>query len=96
MVVIRQAVVMHLRKLCSRTERSTIEGERIVAVEADSSAGVSERDLDGRGLLLIPGLIDMQCNGLCGHDVLDGSVTNLARPCSSAAAVRLYGSAANA
>jgi N-acetylglucosamine-6-phosphate deacetylase len=50
-------------------------GERIAAVGPDAVVLEHSDDmdeLDGHGLLLIPGLIDLQCNGLCGHDVLDG------------------------
>lgn len=36
-----------------------------------------ETDIDGRGLLAIPGLIDLQCNGIGGHDVLDGDAGTL-------------------
>src|SRR6185312_15501246 len=53
-----------------------VEGTRIADVDAVPTA--DEERIDGRGLLLVPGLIDLQCNGLCGHDVLDGTVGAIA------------------
>jgi N-acetylglucosamine-6-phosphate deacetylase len=53
-----------------------IEGTRIAELDAVSAVG--EERIDGRDLLLVPGLIDLQCNGLCGYDVLDGTITAIA------------------
>ncbi len=53
-----------------------IEGTRIAGVDTVSSEG--EERIEGRGLLLVPGLIDLQCNGLCGYDVLDGAAATIA------------------
>ena len=55
-----------------------VVGERIAAIESAGSAIMSESSLDGEGLLLIPGLIDMQCNGFGGHDVQDGTFAAIA------------------
>ncbi|HXT36483.1 MAG TPA: N-acetylglucosamine-6-phosphate deacetylase [Chloroflexota bacterium] len=55
-----------------------VEGERIAAIEPAGSAATDESSLDGEGLLLIPGLIDMQCNGFGGHDVQDGTFAAIA------------------
>ncbi|MGH2389440.1 MAG: N-acetylglucosamine-6-phosphate deacetylase [Chloroflexota bacterium] len=53
-----------------------VEGTRIADVDAVPTA--DEERIEGRGLLLVPGLIDLQCNGLRGYDVLDGSAAALA------------------
>jgi N-acetylglucosamine-6-phosphate deacetylase len=53
-----------------------IEGSRIA--EVDGTPTTDEDRIEGRGLLLVPGLIDLQCNGLRGYDVLDGTTTTLA------------------
>jgi N-acetylglucosamine-6-phosphate deacetylase len=50
----------------------SIERGHITSVEAAATAGGGDQEIDGRGLLLIPGLIDMQCNGLAGQDALRG------------------------
>ncbi|HEY8283505.1 MAG TPA: N-acetylglucosamine-6-phosphate deacetylase [Chloroflexota bacterium] len=58
-----------------------VMGERIATVEPGGSEVTGESCLDGDGLLLIPGLIDMQCNGFGGHDVQTGTlaaITDLA------------------
>ena len=44
--------------------------DALIAAQLDATPDLPT--LDGRGLHLVPGLIDMQCNGLAGHDVLDG------------------------
>jgi N-acetylglucosamine-6-phosphate deacetylase len=54
-----------------------IDGARIAGLEHDATD--DDERIDGRGLLLVSGLIDLQCNGLCGHDVLDGSPATIAR-----------------
>ncbi|HWE63317.1 MAG TPA: N-acetylglucosamine-6-phosphate deacetylase [Chloroflexota bacterium] len=43
----------------------------VEAREAEQVKARGELDLDGRGLVAIPGLIDLQCNGIAGYDVLD-------------------------
>lgn len=48
-----------------------IDGERIAAVDA-GMGGKPDEMIEAHGLLAIPGLIDLQCNGLAGYDVLDG------------------------
>lgn len=54
-----------------------IDTEHIVAVK-DRPDDAQGEAIDARGLLAIPGLIDLQCNGLAGYDVLDGEPEVLA------------------
>jgi N-acetylglucosamine-6-phosphate deacetylase len=54
-----------------------IEAGRFAAV-TDRPVAPQDEEIDARGLLAIPGLIDLQCNGMAGYDVLDGEPETIA------------------
>ena len=60
--------------------------DMLIAEQLDANPDLPT--LDARGLHLVPGLIDMQCNGFAGHDVLDGDPAVLR---ALAAALPRYG-----
>ena len=60
--------------------------DMLIAAQLDANPDLPT--LDARGLHLVPGLIDMQCNGFGGHDVLDGDPAVLR---ALAAALPQYG-----
>jgi N-acetylglucosamine-6-phosphate deacetylase len=72
MLVIRHATIYTPDRVLEGGAVS-VEGGRISAVGAAPPAGRGDQEIDGRGLLLIPGLIDLQCNGLAGHDAMNGN-----------------------
>ena len=49
----------------------------IGAVGPDLPAGAVDRTVDGEGLMLMPGFIDIHTHGCCGCDVTDGSVESI-------------------
>jgi N-acetylglucosamine-6-phosphate deacetylase len=62
------------------------QGDRIVFVGTEEtdhgahgslSSAQQEEEIDGHGLLLLPGLIDLQCNGIAGYDALAGDVASV-------------------
>src|SRR5258708_5246337 len=71
MIVIRHAAVYTEHEILV-DGAVAIDAGRIMAVTGAEGIAEGSEELDGSGLLLIPGLIDMQCNGLVGHDVLAG------------------------
>lgn len=55
-----------------------VEDGRITAVEpAGFARAASERSIDCRGQLLVPGMIDLHIHGAGGHDLMDGSARGI-------------------
>ena len=57
-----------------RRQELYIEGHRIVSGQEQLTDCTV---IDGEGLLVLPGLIDIHTHGACGHDYCDGDMEGL-------------------
>ncbi len=79
MIIKNGRVFQERRNVCGKKDLY-IEGKRFVSTKEEV---IDQEVIDAKGMMVLPGLVDVHSHGAAGHDFSDGDVEGLKRSCAT-------------